>query len=56
MASKNIIADLNKGEKLGGDNYDIWHRKIRYVLNKQVVLDTITHSMTAPQRWDTPQQ
>jgi S-methylmethionine-dependent homocysteine/selenocysteine methylase len=28
MASKSIIAYLNKGEKLDGDNYDIWHRKI----------------------------
>ena len=35
MASKSIIAYLNKGEKLDGDNYDIWHRKIRYVLNEQ---------------------
>jgi transposase InsO family protein len=55
MASKSIIADLNKGEKLDGDNYDIWHRKIRYVLNEQEVLETITQSMTAPQQGDTPQ-
>jgi hypothetical protein len=54
MASKSIIANLNKGEKLDGDNYDIWHRKIRYVLNEQEVLETITQSMTAPQQGDTP--
>ncbi|KAH0639722.1 hypothetical protein KY285_036308 [Solanum tuberosum] len=28
ITSKSIIADLNKGEKLNGDNYDIWSRKI----------------------------
>jgi len=28
MASKSIIADLNKGEKLNSENYDIWSRKI----------------------------
>ena len=44
MASKGIAADLNKGEKLDGDNYDIWNRKIQYVLNEQEVLETLTHS------------
>jgi len=29
MAFKNIIADLNKGEKLDGNNYDIWYRKVQ---------------------------
>ena len=33
-ASKNIVAELNKGEKLNGDNYDISHRKIQYILEK----------------------
>lgn len=27
-AFKNIVAELNKIEKLSGDNYDFWHRKI----------------------------
>ena len=27
ITSKIIIADLNKGEKFSGDNYDIWSRK-----------------------------
>ncbi|KAK2986847.1 hypothetical protein RJ640_011072 [Escallonia rubra] len=27
MATKNVIADLVKGEKLNGDNYDVWHKK-----------------------------
>jgi len=34
MASKNIIVDLNKGEKLDDDNYDIWHRKVEYLLDE----------------------
>ena len=35
MASKGIVVDLNKWEKLDGENYNIWHRKIQYVLNEQ---------------------
>ena len=34
-SSKNIVAKLNKGEKLNGDNYDIWHRNFQYVLKEQ---------------------
>lgn len=55
MASKNIVADLNKGEKLNGDNFDIWHRKIQYVLNEQEVEDLLTYSMTEPEKGDTVQ-
>ena len=40
IASKDIVADLNTGEKLDGENYNIWHRKIQYVLNEQEVLET----------------
>ena len=40
MASKGIVADLNKGEKLDGKNYNIWHCKIQNVLNEQEVLET----------------
>ena len=53
MASKSIIADLNKGEKLDGDNYDIWHRKIQYVLDEQEVLETLTQSLDKPENGDT---
>ena len=28
MATKNIVVDLTKGEKLDRTNYDMWHRKI----------------------------
>ena len=55
MALKGIVADLNKGEKLDGDNYDIWHRKIQYVLNEQEVLETLTHSLSALEQGDTEQ-
>ena len=41
-ATKNIIADLNQGENLNEKNYDIWHRKIQYVLKEQDMLETIT--------------
>jgi hypothetical protein len=33
-ASRNIVAELNKGEKLNGENYEIWAMKIQYVLEK----------------------
>ena len=48
MASKNIVSYLNKGEKLNGDNYNIWHHKIQYNLEEQEVLETLTQEMTAP--------
>ncbi|GAV87890.1 UBN2_3 domain-containing protein [Cephalotus follicularis] len=35
MDSKNIIADLNKREKFTGTNYDIWHKKMPFLLNEQ---------------------
>ena len=40
-ASKNIVAKLNKGEKLNGDNYDIWHHKIQYILEEQETLQAL---------------
>ncbi|OMO58188.1 Integrase, catalytic core [Corchorus capsularis] len=41
IAAKNVVADLNKGEKSDGDNYDIWRRKIQYLLDEQEVLETL---------------
>ena len=40
-ASKNIMAELNKDEKLNGDNYDIWHRKIQHILKEQETLESL---------------
>ena len=48
MASKTIIADLNKGDKLNGDNYDTWRHKIWYVLKEQDALDGINQVITKP--------
>ena len=44
-ATKNVVPDLTKGEKLDGTNYDMWHRKIQYLLNEQTVFETLTNVM-----------
>ncbi|EEF33959.1 conserved hypothetical protein [Ricinus communis] len=43
MASKNIIGELNKGEKLNGNNYNILHLKMHYVLEEQEILEAINN-------------
>ncbi|KAK2977183.1 hypothetical protein RJ640_000434 [Escallonia rubra] len=48
MATKNVIADLVKGEKLNGDNYDVWHKKIKFMLNEQELEEHLTKEMVAP--------
>jgi len=48
-ASKTIMADLNEGEKLNGDNYNIWHRKVQHILEEQEVLETLNHTMDEPE-------
>nr|CAD1823418.1 unnamed protein product [Ananas comosus var. bracteatus] len=55
MTSKNIIANLTKGEKLDGDNYNIWQTKIQYVLQEQEALEAIHHTMTDPGEGNTAQ-
>ena len=45
MASKNIIGDLNKDEKLDDKNYNIKQTKIHYILEEQEVLEAINHAM-----------
>ena len=32
--SKSSKAELNKGEKLNSDSYDIWHYKVQYILEE----------------------
>ena len=54
-ATKSIIADLNQGEKLNEKNYDVWHRKIQYVLEEQDMLETITQPMAEPEQGNTAQ-
>lgn len=33
MTTNYIVANLIKGEKLDRANYDMWYRKIQYLLN-----------------------
>lgn len=42
MATKSIVLELSKGDKLNRNNYDIWHCKISYVLKEQDVMDILT--------------
>ncbi|KAK2990376.1 LOW QUALITY PROTEIN: hypothetical protein RJ640_014137 [Escallonia rubra] len=48
MATKNVIADLVQGEKLNGDNYDVWHKKMKFMLNEQELEEHLTKEMVAP--------
>ncbi|KAK2989844.1 hypothetical protein RJ640_029572 [Escallonia rubra] len=48
MSTKNVIADLVKGEKLNGDNYDVWHKKMKFMLNGQELEEHLTKEMVAP--------
>ena len=54
-ATKSIIADLNQGETLNEKNYDVWHRKIQYVLEEKDMLETITQPMAEPEQGNTAQ-
>ena len=36
-----IVAHLNQGDKLNDKNYDVWHRKIQFLLEEQDMLETI---------------
>ncbi|WRX12315.1 Integrase [Theobroma cacao] len=55
MTSKQIIADLTKGAKLDGKNYDIWHKKVQYLLNEQELLDHLTKEMNPLEAGNTAQ-
>ena len=52
-ATKSIVADLNHGDKLNEKNYDVWHRKIQYLLEEQDMLETITQPMAEPEQGTT---
>ena len=43
--TKNIITELNNDEKLNDDNYEVWLRKVQYILVKQEALETLNHVM-----------
>uniref|UniRef100_A0A2N9IEQ3 Reverse transcriptase Ty1/copia-type domain-containing protein n=1 Tax=Fagus sylvatica TaxID=28930 RepID=A0A2N9IEQ3_FAGSY len=46
---------LQREEKLDGKNYDIWHRKIQYLLDELEVLETLTNSMEEPEQGNSAQ-
>ena len=54
IATKNIVAELNKGKKLSGDNFDVWHRRVQYILEEQEYLEALHHTMSEPEYGDTP--
>ena len=54
-ASKNIIVELNKGEKLNGDNHEIWSMKIQYVLEEQEALEALNIVLDEPEAGNTAQ-
>ena len=54
-ASKNIVAELNKGQKLNGDNFKIWSIKIQYILEEQEVLETLKNVLVEPEAGNTTQ-
>ncbi|KAK2994001.1 hypothetical protein RJ640_005873 [Escallonia rubra] len=59
MATKNVIADLVKSEKLNRDNYDVWHKKMKFMLNEQEFEEHLTKEMfdelpTCKALWDQP--
>ena len=53
MAAKNVVVDLNKGEKLNGDNYDIWCQKIQYLMDEQGVLKNLEQIIQVPEAGNT---
>ena len=54
-ATKNIIAYLNKDEKLNSENYDIWYRKVQFVLEEQEVTEILNQVMDDPGEGNTAQ-
>ena len=55
MVTKNVVANLTKGEKIYGTKYDMWHRNIQYLLNQHEVLETKTNGMTQLEQGNTIQ-
>ena len=49
VATRRIGADLNQGDKPNDKNFDVWHRKIKYLLEEQDMLEIITQPMAEPE-------
>ena len=54
--SKNIVIDLNKGENLNDDNYEIQSMKVQYMLKEQKALETLNIALNEPKVGNTTQQ
>ena len=48
MATNSVVAELNKGIKLNGNNHDIWYRKVQNLLELQESLEAIINVTTEP--------
>jgi len=49
MAPKtSMIGDLSTDEKLDGSHYDMWCRKIQFLLNETKVLEHLMATMSVP--------
>ena len=53
--TKNIIDDLDQGDKLNDKNHDVWYRKIQYLLKEQDMMETITQLMAEPEHGNNAQ-
>ncbi|KAJ4745000.1 Retrovirus-related pol polyprotein from transposon tnt 1-94 [Rhynchospora pubera] len=49
-ANKSIVADLNAGEKLTSNNYDVWHRKVQFLLEMLDLHEPLTKELTEAER------
>lgn len=54
-AFKNVVAELNKGAKLHGNNYDIWHYKIQYIRKEQETLEALNNTLSKPEQGNSAQ-
>ncbi|ONK56933.1 uncharacterized protein A4U43_C10F14840 [Asparagus officinalis] len=55
VVTKSIVVDVNRREKLNEQNYDVWHCKIQYLLEKQDMLETITQLVIESEPGNTTQ-
>ena len=40
---------------MDGDNYDIWHRKVQFILEEQELIEVLSHQMVDPGEGTTAQ-
>ena len=48
MTTRIMSAELNQADKLIGTNYDIWHRKMEFLLIEHDISTYLTTAMVAP--------